>query len=383
VILVAVIVIAAVVAGMWRVSRYLPFLPATLSVETNPPGAMIFIDEKYVGVSPVEDIAVTRQSHMLRAQKNGYKPACAQIDIRGWRSRRRVALKRMRAGKLTIKTTPSRARVFVDGKLAGRSPIELEDLAPGSHRVLITHDNYYDFAKAVDLKTGKAQIVNCVLKSRAEDLYLQRIAQHPKTLANYVELAHHYTLHREFGKAAATFKAAVVLAASGPDDRDQVSRLYQELEKVYTEQYDYGGEAEVNACRASIDAMAVQVIKENAPGAAQLKRYLQKLYAQTNRKESIMKLCEASVAARPNDISAHADLAMMYVRRERYDDAMRQAEIVRQASPHNWQGWYALGLVHRARGEKQKARVYLKVALLYCPNDSTKKESEKIIQGLE
>jgi len=249
--------------------------------------------------------------------------------------------------------------------------------------VLVTHDNYYDFVKAVDLKTDKAQVIDCVLKSRAEDLYRQRIAQRPKTLANYVELAHHYTLHRAFGKMAATFKAAVILAASGPDDRDQVSRLYQELEKVYTEQYDYGDQAQVTACRASIDAMAVQLIKENAPGAAQLKRYLLKLYAQTNRQDSIMKLCEASVAARPNDISGRAELAMMYLQRERYDDAMKQAEIVRKASPHNWQAWDALGLVYRARGEKQKARLYLKVALLYCPNESAKKEIEKIIQGLE
>jgi len=46
------------------------------------------------------------------------------------------------SGRLLVRSTPTGARVFVDGRDEGRTPIAVRDLTPGVHRLRVLHDGY-------------------------------------------------------------------------------------------------------------------------------------------------------------------------------------------------------------------------------------------------
>lgn len=52
-------------------------------------------------------------------------------------------------GNLIVKTTPSGAMIYVDGKLQGASPITLSDLRSGGHQLKGTKEGYMDFVHQV------------------------------------------------------------------------------------------------------------------------------------------------------------------------------------------------------------------------------------------
>jgi ribosomal protein L40E len=57
-------------------------------------------------------------------------------------------------GVATITSDPSGADVYVDGRLRGRTPLQLADLAPGRHELRITRAGYRDYAGVVAV-TGR------------------------------------------------------------------------------------------------------------------------------------------------------------------------------------------------------------------------------------
>ncbi len=53
---------------------------ATTMIRSTPPEATVFIDGHHVGVTPLE-LSLTKQSHRIRIEKNGYKPLTDYISV--------------------------------------------------------------------------------------------------------------------------------------------------------------------------------------------------------------------------------------------------------------------------------------------------------------
>jgi hypothetical protein len=64
---------------------------------------------------------------------------------------------------LAVTTEPAGAAVFVDGELRGETPLSLEGLAPGDHRVRVAKDGYLENSRVVSLRSGDAQAVRVKL----------------------------------------------------------------------------------------------------------------------------------------------------------------------------------------------------------------------------
>ena len=56
-----------------------------------------------------------------------------------------------RGGTLRVTTEPSGARVYVDGVVRGRTPLEITDLAPGTHQLRVARDGYAEVGREVTL----------------------------------------------------------------------------------------------------------------------------------------------------------------------------------------------------------------------------------------
>jgi hypothetical protein len=138
--------IALAGVGVAAARRYVTPSPAptnegTLIVNTEPPGAHVFVDGVERGFTPLT-VMLKAGAHSLELRGDG-APRVMPITIAaGAQISQYIDLPRSAAklGQLQLHTEPAGARVTVDGRPRGTSPITVGDLTPGDHLVLIESD---------------------------------------------------------------------------------------------------------------------------------------------------------------------------------------------------------------------------------------------------
>ena len=69
-----------------------------------------------------------------------------------------------RAGSLAIVTRPAGASVYLDGKLVGKTPLNLPSVAVGSHAIRLAHNGYRRWASSVKIAAGEQHKVTASLE---------------------------------------------------------------------------------------------------------------------------------------------------------------------------------------------------------------------------
>jgi PEGA domain-containing protein len=131
---------AAVVAP--RILRKPPSSPlGTLAVQTNPPGAQIFVDGVEKGLTPGR-VSVSAGAHILELRGRGVPRVIPVTVTAGAEVQQYVELPQTPAtGSLTVQSEPAGAKVSVDGVEHGIAPLTVNDLAPGEHEVVLKGNN--------------------------------------------------------------------------------------------------------------------------------------------------------------------------------------------------------------------------------------------------
>lgn len=110
-------------------------LPPQIQVETDPAGAAVYCDGKSYGNAPALLKGLMPGSHIVAAEKDGYRTERKQINVsEGERSTVNVKLKQVSA-LVIIQTDPEGAEVEIDGVARGKTPLLITNLAPGKYRV--------------------------------------------------------------------------------------------------------------------------------------------------------------------------------------------------------------------------------------------------------
>jgi hypothetical protein len=68
-----------------------------------------------------------------------------------------------RAGGLVVATDPPGARVFVDGELAGVTPLVVDRVSEGAHRVRVSKTGYLDNARVIGVEPGRSSALRVTL----------------------------------------------------------------------------------------------------------------------------------------------------------------------------------------------------------------------------
>ncbi|HEY7171644.1 MAG TPA: PEGA domain-containing protein, partial [Vicinamibacterales bacterium] len=140
---VAVIAVAGISLPAVRklVSPAAPTTEGTLVVNTNPPGAKLFVDGVERGATPLT-VALKPGPHSLEVRGDG-TPRLMPITITaGAQVSQYLELPKAAAavGQLHVRTEPAGARISVDGVVKGNSPLTVADLTPGEHAVQLESD---------------------------------------------------------------------------------------------------------------------------------------------------------------------------------------------------------------------------------------------------
>jgi hypothetical protein len=166
-----------------------PDASGRLLVRSTPAGAHVFIDGRDVGQTPATIRDLSRGTHRLRIVRDGYAPEDRRVDItrdRPSRSlivpleRERVATSRVAdaggdaeptpstmgrfVGGLSVESRPTGARVYIDGKLIGTTPLAVPSIGAGEHAVRLERDGYRRWSSSIRIVANEGNRVTASLE---------------------------------------------------------------------------------------------------------------------------------------------------------------------------------------------------------------------------
>ncbi len=140
-----------------------------LLVRSTPGGAEVFVDGTRRGVTPLAVRDLPFGAHAVRVTRAGFAAAEQRLTLDAGRPSRTVDIALARTtpaapaaapvaastpGSLTVETRPAGARVVIDGRDAGRTPLTVPSLAPGDHAVRIALDGYQPITTTTRVEPG-------------------------------------------------------------------------------------------------------------------------------------------------------------------------------------------------------------------------------------
>jgi len=133
-----------------------PAAPAlgTLAVQTNPPGAAVFVDGVAHGNTPAR-VSLNAGSHILELRGRGV-PRVIPISITaGAEASQYLELPETPSvGSLIVQSDPAGAKVTIDGVDHGPAPANVAGLAPGEHDVVVQGESGPPVKQKVVIQAG-------------------------------------------------------------------------------------------------------------------------------------------------------------------------------------------------------------------------------------
>jgi formylglycine-generating enzyme required for sulfatase activity len=141
---------------------------ATLTVQTDPAGANVMIDNRYIGQTPVKTQVSPDTRHEIQITKSGYEKLSRKIKLASASSKKiNVALTPL-MGVIYLKVEPADAELVINGKLRGKVPPELR-LVAIEHHLEIRKNGYRSHRTRITPRPGFSQKLNITLKLEAPE----------------------------------------------------------------------------------------------------------------------------------------------------------------------------------------------------------------------
>jgi serine/threonine protein kinase len=152
--------------------------PGRLLVRSTPAGAHVTVDGKDAGVTPATIHDLAPGTHRVHVAHGGYTPVERRVAITHAHPAQSmtVPLERERAkpttpaslgqftGTLSIDSRPTGAKVYLDGKLIGTTPLARSSVSAGEHAVRLEYDGYHRWTSSVRIVAGEQNRVTASLE---------------------------------------------------------------------------------------------------------------------------------------------------------------------------------------------------------------------------
>lgn len=130
--------------------------PGRVLVKSVPSGARVVVDGRDRGTTPAAIEDLTRGSHRVLVMRDGYGTEARRVVITRGRPSQSLNVKLTRArvpaaaaGALIVESRPPGARVFLDGKLLGVTPLSIASVGVGDHAIDLDRDGYRRWSSSV------------------------------------------------------------------------------------------------------------------------------------------------------------------------------------------------------------------------------------------
>ena len=255
------------VVAFWWTTR-----SGTVRVTSSPTGATVLFDGQFAGLTPLELADVRPGTHTVKLLAAGHEPWTAVLKIGGGPVEVKAPMVSRTSGRASVASDPAGARVYVDGLYRGRTPLVVEDLEPGPHEFAVSHTDYRagrehrDWRRTVEVEPRTTVRVKATLVHHMVFVYEDVIRREPWNLSNYAELLHLDALLGDWAGASRAIEAGLKVwtdpALHAKNDENARYLFTQRIMRVYTGQFDLGGDEALKRARRTIDDTFEKVIAE-------------------------------------------------------------------------------------------------------------------------
>jgi hypothetical protein len=154
-----------------------PRLPQIV-VDAQPQGSVVLVQGKVVGVTPVAVPVASDTKTLIQVVRRDYRSASREVGpLQGEVVAFAVQLQEIPPfGSLKVVSVPNGALALLDGKEVGRTPLELDGVSAGEHRLELNLEGFKPLEHALTVGREKTTELNLVLQ---RDLKRVRITSIP------------------------------------------------------------------------------------------------------------------------------------------------------------------------------------------------------------
>ena len=126
-------------------------LGGIINFTSVPTNVQVYLDGKYIGLTPLKSDRLPVGSHQIRFAKDKYKDKNMTVILeRGQEMDVSVRLIPQK-GSLSVSSDPPDAEVYLDGKLIGKTPLVIYGVLIGKYSLKITKSGYEDYNTAIEI----------------------------------------------------------------------------------------------------------------------------------------------------------------------------------------------------------------------------------------
>ena len=140
---------------------------ARLLVNTIPRSANVTVNGRYRGQSPVNLSLSPDINYEIGMSKAGYGVAQRKIRLQSAASEEITVDLTARTGQVTVRSYPSDATVYVDGRARGTGTVTV-NLSSAPHRIEVRRQGYESYGRSITPRPGYPQTVQIRLRSEEE-----------------------------------------------------------------------------------------------------------------------------------------------------------------------------------------------------------------------
>lgn len=129
--------------------------------------AHLFVDDKEIGVLPLEPLDATPGEHKVAVKRLGYATFSVTVKVKDSGVTELLATLEPLAAVVDLTSEVTGAEVFVDGKSYGPVPVNDVLVAPGSHQFRAKRDGYEEQTQTLVVKAGQDYSVRFSLRQAA------------------------------------------------------------------------------------------------------------------------------------------------------------------------------------------------------------------------
>jgi hypothetical protein len=129
-----------------------------INLTSTPSGASVFLDGSFKGVSSITLEKITPGKHMLKITKTGYQDWQQEVTVSSYKTIEifvNLTMLSPALGEINLTSTPSGAKVFLDGSFKGVAPIIISNVPVGKHIIKVTKSGYQDWQQEVTVSSDK------------------------------------------------------------------------------------------------------------------------------------------------------------------------------------------------------------------------------------
>lgn len=144
-----------------------PPTTGTLSVSSSPSGAKVYVDGSYYGRTPQKVHGLAAGGHRVEVRLDGYDTWSSTQQVRpGETTSVRADLHpHVSYGSLYVTSSPSGAKVYLDGKYEGKTPRTISGVSEGRHYVELEEAGYQEWTGPVKVVAGQQTYVSASLNA--------------------------------------------------------------------------------------------------------------------------------------------------------------------------------------------------------------------------